>query len=289
MLVGVFAPEPAASPASVFPIKRAVVKKGWECIELTTEDLETNEAALSGVNVLVLPGGEPRQMRNALSPAARRNLERWKQQTDLKGLIGICAGSVIACGRGQRGSSLVAGVRLVDDNRFATTGLSSTVKLRFDRPPLQLLDCLEADLPSKLKMPYVSGPLFAVEDCANQSTENQPSVSIVATYSTDVAGEELESLGFSTGDDPQTSASEWCCTVCQRVSKQKTCCGMKRREHEKQRKLLRQLTGVMPGKAAVVSVCDEAFRCVLFGPHPEMGNKKCVDLLTASMEWAAGG
>jgi hypothetical protein len=294
MLVGIFTPTTAkgrviSSPASVFPVKDAVEAKGWECVELTTSDLE-NSQVLNEVHVLVLPGGEPRQMRNALTTAARRRLEEWKQLQRPKGLIGICAGSVVACGKGQKGSSLVEGVCVMNDNRFGSTALCSMVEIQAQSAlSRQLPEYMNEHLPPTWSMPYVSGPVFALSK-SKRSSEKGPSVSIWASYITDVAGESLPHSDSIREDVKTPKNKSWSCTICQRThSKQKKCCDMKRAGHEKQWKLLEQLVGVMPGKGAIVGISEGTFRSVLFGPHPEMGDKVCVDLLLASIKWTLGG
>jgi len=111
----------------------------------------------------------------------------------------------------------------------------------------------------------------------------------MAHYTCDIAGEMLNGRA---DEDSIGGESYWSCSICdaKHPNKQTKWCGTKRREHVEQWKVLHQLEGVMPGKAAIVSVQDDehAFRSVLFGPHPEMGNADCVGLLLASMRWAAG-
>lgn len=117
--------ELASSPASVYPIQQAVQAQGWDCVDLSTEDLEQGTLLSSEVTVLLLPGGKPRQMKDALTPTARRSAERWKCQSKDVGLIGICAGAFVAVQKG-----FARGIWLVDDNRFASTGLSSMVGVK---------------------------------------------------------------------------------------------------------------------------------------------------------------
>lgn len=118
--------ELASSPASVYPIQQAVQAQGWDCVDLSTEDLEQGTLLSSEVTVLLLPGGKPRQMKDALTPTARRSAERrWKCRSKDVGLIGICAGAFVAVQKG-----FARGIWLVDDNRFASTGLSSMVGVK---------------------------------------------------------------------------------------------------------------------------------------------------------------
>jgi len=290
VVVGIFVPEDptVSSAASVAPIRQAVTKRGWSVMEFTAADLESNK--LNEVTAFILPGGEPQKMKHALTRIACSALHDWTRK-QRGGLIGICAGSVVACGKGRKGTGLVDGICLVDDNRFGSTGLSSMVglELKVQELPrdIQTRLCEVENVEPEWKMPYVSGPLFALEE---KKGKDDSTVSIWATYATDA----VEDL-LATDASEAENAGAWKCSLCAKVhrSKAKACCRMKKREHKKQWKNLGQLSGVMPGKGAVVAMdtatgdVESGFRGVLFGPHPEMGDSFCVDLLTACIEWVS--
>jgi len=188
----------------------------------------------------------------------------------------------------------------VNDNRFGSTNL---VKLHTQQLPAEFAaaaassskllssDRTAADHYSvECSMPYVSGPLFALKkEKKKAGTSNNTATMIWATYASEAVGDLLPPAG----DPSMTSVISnegACCSICTRQlsKKDKICCGMETRDHKKQWKLLRDLTGVMPGKGAVVAVDDAAsLRCVLFGPHPEMGDPFCVGFLMDCIEWAS--
>ena len=324
MKVGIFVPKDggisASSPASVASIRQVVAeaaaammeqKGGAEAaaattevslvVDFTTSDLEDSMRDCGGITVFVLPGGEPQKMKNALTPAAYRTLLDWTQNQGV-GLIGICAGSVVACKR-KKGTPLVEGISLVNDNRFGHTGLSSMVPLKLQKLPSELQAYLsrrtktpvnDAVSGVECSMPYISGPLFALEKKKESSSSTRTmNAAILATYATDATSGLLPIT--QDGDNMVSSASNkssWTYSLCGKVhssqnNKVKTCCGMKKSEHVKQMKLLGQLAGVMPGKGAVAAVDNGAFRSVLFGPHPEMGDEFCRHFLVACMQWVS--
>lgn len=203
LTVGIFAPVSSSpqeggnligvSPASLYPLQALVQgQPGWTCRLLTTGDLE-DANVLDDVHVLVLPGGDPRALRNAISPAARRCLHDWKKDPSsrhhrqVRGLVGICAGAVVACGRGHRGIELVSSgkVRMVNDNRIGRTALCSMVELEMDHTVLPWPSAGHT-----FYMPYMSGPLFVVEDtcCGGTTTSDGTTASTtdVTTTTTDL-------------------------------------------------------------------------------------------------------
>jgi len=296
LIVGIFAPVSqqgsliGASPASVYPLKTIVdAQPDWECRLLTTADLES-VSTMHRVDVLIFPGGEPRQLRNSVTPQALRTLREWKTCGNHRGLVGICAGAVVACGRGNKGIDLVGDkhLRMVDDNRIGSTDLSSMVEIALHP------DSLPRDMGSHVSsisedcdMPYVSGPLFAVDDGDDKLNNSSR---IWATYRSDVAAEVLHLTQTDNQRSSRSSKKEhtWSCHICHTLHSgkaTKTCCTIPRREHEKQAKLLQQLLGVMPGTGAIVSTSTGTFRSVLFGPHPEMADDTGQALLIMAIRW----
>uniref|UniRef100_A0A7S1ZEI7 Uncharacterized protein n=1 Tax=Ditylum brightwellii TaxID=49249 RepID=A0A7S1ZEI7_9STRA len=339
IVVGIFNPGIRDSPnitishpGSVKCIKSIIKSRGWLAVDLTTADLEEvnqnkNKLWSLRVDVLVLPGGEPRKMREALTQNCCRMLSKWRLQRKAiddsanesdklsgGGLVCICAGTVVACGKGMRGRNLVDGVELFDDNRLASAGLSGMVRLKcnFDTSPVIMAgDLALSKEKNKLRMMYCNGPLMSIRDPVEKSENvraDKTEISIWACYRTDLAAK-CEARRISSEDKSLDNINEqyqnknrqfkklimqekWLCLSCGKLhfksNKVKSCCGVKKREQEKERKLVQELAGVMPGKAAIVAVEKESLSCrtVLFGPHPEFSCATSAAILAESILWA---
>jgi len=240
------------------------------CRKVKPQDLCVK--ALERADVLLIGGGEPLRMRELLKHAAV-DIRAWLQSGN-RGLIGICAGAVVASSHPRRGLGLVSGVQLCDDNLCASAGLVDDVPLE----PVHV----DADWLFKGTSPqlhYENGPILKAVGSEAKSLANYGSV---------CADDDL----VSKADAARGTRCGWCCFECETWNRtsQKRCgaCGEKKREQLKELKQRRLLAARMQGRSAIVSVDTGQSRAVLFGPHPELSSGCRRTLLRRAALWACG-
>mmetsp|Transcript_111262 Transcript_111262/g.314036 ORF Transcript_111262/g.314036 Transcript_111262/m.314036 type:complete len:371 (+) Transcript_111262:76-1188(+) len=237
------------------------------CRRARARDLQDN--ALDAADVLILGGGESIKMRDLLKPAAP-SIRSWLQGGGGRGLVGICAGAVVASSDPKRGLQFTMGVRLREDNLCAVAGLEGEAVLEPLGPMGSWL------FPEGgTRFCYENGPLL-------QTAGNYAEA--WALYGNGFIADSLidpNTCPDSLNPDGALTKQAWLCTTCGSGNtagrKKCGCCGAKLQAQRKQLRLQEMLARRMPGCAAVVGIshgesgpCNS--RAVLFGPHPEFSS-----------------
>lgn len=241
------------------------------CRRTTACDLQNGQ--LDAADVLLLGGGEAVKMRDLLKPVAP-NIRAWLQSGG-RGLVGICAGAVVASSDSKRGLQLTMGVRLREDNLCAVAGLEGAALLEPCGPMGAWL------FPTGgIRFCYENGPLLQPHGCHAEAW---------ALYGSDFVPDSPRETNRchdspddnGAGHQRSHAKRAWHCSTCGTLNSngRKKCsdCGEKLHAQKKQLRLQERLAQRMPGCAAVVGTVDADSgpcnsRTVLFGPHPEFSS-----------------
>jgi len=234
------------------------------------------KTVLDCADVLILGGGEAVKMRDLIKPAVP-HIHAWLQD-GRRGLVGICAGAVVASADPKRGLQLTQGVRLREDNLCAVAGLEGDVRIE---PVSSAISWLF--LEGAIYFAYENGPLL---QAAGPHTEAW------ALYSEGFTMD-CPSESSSDSDTGKAAKGGWRCSDCSTLNakgRKKCGCGMKLREQMKQERLQDMLLKRMQGCAAIVGVSQigsNDSRAVLFGPHPELSSsRRCWSILQRAVLWS---
>ena len=215
----------------------------WSCRRL---DPNRNFDELRECHVLVIPGGFVHKIARLFTNEIKAKVRQWRRQQK-GGLVGICAGAIVACG-GEQGhfrdllskEECQGRVQVLESTHFDTADLIGHVQIGMDDdsnitsqlPPDRVRDALQA-IGGQRVLPYYNGPLFVVKDSVvTETTSRTPTkpatsrVHVWAQYESDLFSEmrkTMEENHESTVHHKSQgqSGKHWQCSVCNKFAKRR--------------------------------------------------------------------